>query len=188
MPVLLCILENQEGFALQNNTITATLVRCALTVGLIVVFFTIFKGFANLLNAFLVPMTIYMGLKDANKAQSFTLFSAVVIAGLLLFSVQTFFILLYFTMALLLKKLMQNSASAIMAGLAITLLAAAGMFVAIRLTDIVFLTRMHTFYMAMVKGTELYYGLMLLVEGLVIGFGLAFGAKAIERRMPSANY
>lgn len=173
---------------MQNNTITATLVRCALTVALIMVFFTIFRGFANLLNAFLVPMTLYMGLKGTNKGQALTLFGAVVIAGLLFFSVQTFFILLYFTMALLLKELMKKGASNFTTGLALTLLAAAGIFAAIRLTDMIFLTRMHTIYMSMLKGNGLYYGLMLLVEGLVIGFGLAFGAKAVERRIPSVNY
>ncbi len=169
---------------MQNNTITATLVRCALTVALIMVFFTIFRGFANLLNAFLVPMTLYMGLKGVNKGQALTLFGAVVIASLLFFSVQTFFILFYFTMALLLRELLKKGISAIMAGLALTLLATAGIFVAIRLTDMVFLTRMHTMYMALLKGNALYYWLMVLAEGLVIGFGLAFGAKAVERRMP----
>jgi len=42
--------------------------------------------------------------------------------------------------------------------------------------------------MTMLKGNTLYYGLMLLAEGFVIGFGLAFGAKAVERRMPSVHY
>ncbi len=170
---------------MQNNTITATLIRCALFVALIMVFFTIFRGFSNLLNAFLVPMTLYMGLKGANKGQSLTLFSAVVIAGLLLFSVQVFLILLYFAMALLLRELLKKETSSFMSGLVLTFLAAAGMFVAIRLTDMFFLTRMHTIYMAMLKGNMLYYALVLLVEGLMVGFGLVFGAKGVERRMPS---
>lgn len=162
---------------------TTTLVKSALMVALIFVFFTVFRGFANLLNAFLVPMALYAGLKEADRAQAFTLFAAVILAALLFFSVQVFFILLYFAMALMLKQLMGSGASTMKTGFWLSLVAAFGIYAGIRLTDLVFLTPLHRVYMAMLGGSWLYYGLFLLAEGLMAGFGLAVVAKAVERRM-----
>ena len=172
---------------MKRNLMTHTLIKSALMVALIFVFFTVFRGFANLLNAFLVPMALYVGLKEADRAQAFTLFGAVIISALLFFSVQVFFILLYFAMALMLKQLMSKSASTVKTGLWLSLVAALGIYAGIRLTDLVFLTPLHRVYMAMLGGSWLYYGLFLLAEGLMAGFGLAVVAKAVERRMAKVH-
>lgn len=168
---------------LENQKNSTELVKRALTVALIMVFFTVFRGFANLLNAFLVPMALYMGLKGANRVQSLTLSGATLICGLLFFSVQVFFILLYSVMAWQLRQLMKRGASVTRSGVTLSGLAAIGFYAAIRLTDMVFLTRMHTLYMGLLNGNWFLYALMLLAEGLIVGFGLAFGAAAIERRI-----
>ena len=166
---------------------TTTLVKSALMVALIFVFFTVFRGFANLLNAFLVPMALYMGLKEADRAQAFTLFAAVMIFALLFFSVQVFFILLYFAMALMLRQMMVKDVSTVKTGLWLSIVAAFGIYAGIRLTDLVFLTPLHRVYMAMLGGSWLYYGLFLLAEGLMAGFGLAVVAKAVARRMAKVH-
>lgn len=168
---------------MKHHHMTTTLVKSALMVALIFVFFTVFRGFANLLNAFLVPMALYVGLKEADRAQAFTLFAAVIIAALLFFSVQVFFILLYFAMALMLKQLMSRGASTVKMGLWLSVVATFGIYAGIRLTDLVFLTPLHRVYMAMLGGSWLYYGLFLLAEGLMAGFGLAAVARAVQRRM-----
>lgn len=175
-----------EGLNLKKHQTSKYLVQCALTVAIIMVFFTIFRGITNLLNAFLVPMALYTGMKGTNRLQAMTLFSVTLICGLLFFSVQLFFLSLYCMLAWQLQYLMKKGSSVIKTAIYLAGISAAGFYGAIRLTDLVFLTRMHTIFMGLFNGNWILYGVMILAEGLIAGFGLAYGAAAVERRIGTA--
>ncbi len=83
------------------------MIRAALSVALMLVFLSIFRGITNILNAFLVPMTVYLISSRMNTREITAFFLLTLIMTGLFQSIQIPFMMLYLLMAFILKEMNQ---------------------------------------------------------------------------------
>lgn len=119
----------KEKLKINLNMIT----RGAMALALIFVFFTIFKGVTNILNAFLIPLTLFLCTIDQKRKQIFTLYCAVIIFCSLFFNIQLFFIIFYCLIAFLLIKLREKKVNVILSSLILTLTISCSFWISIML-------------------------------------------------------
>ena len=124
------------------------LATAAMILSISLVSFSLFRGATNILNAFLVPLVLAIGSLRLNwKSYGAVLLA---LAGLtaILFPVQIVFVILYGALAGLIRTLLQHRFIIV----AILIHAAAvsiGFWLAILLTDLIFLTRMQAILLQM---------------------------------------
>ena len=169
----------KEIIPINLNLIT----RGAMAIALIFIFFSLFRGSTNIINAFLVPLTLYLSTINLKKKQIFTLYAAVIIFCLLFFNIQFFFIIFYCCIAFLLIKLREKNVNAVLSTLILTLTVSFSFWIGIMLTDLLFLTRMTDIVMNILKGNIFAYGMMLLIEGALVGICLLFISRVFYKRL-----
>jgi len=157
--------------------------RGAMAIALIFVSFTLFKGVTNILNAFLVPLTLYLCTINQKKMQVFSLYFAVVILCSIFFNMQIFFIVFYCCIAFLLLKLREKNINTILSALALTITISFCFWIGIMLTDLIFLTQMNYIIMDALKGKIYIYGMTIIIEGALVGVGQLFISKMVVKRI-----
>ena len=161
------------------------MIRAALSVALMLVFLSIFRGITNILNAFLVPMTVYFTSSRMNTREITAFFLLTLIMTGLFHNIQIPFMMLYLLMAFLLKEMNQRRFSMILKIGGLTTVAGLGFYVSIRMTDYFFLTRMNYIFIKMFDGRSSLYALMLLLEGFLISLALIVGSARMDQRIKS---
>lgn len=157
--------------------------RGAMALALIFVFFTLFRGVTNILNAFLIPLTLYVCTINQKEKQIFTLYSAVIIFCLLFFKIQLFFIVFYCCIAFLLIKLREKKINTMLSALILTITISLSFWISIILTDNFFLTHMYDIIMRVFKGNTLAYAMMLIIEGALVGISQLYISKMFYKRI-----
>ncbi len=159
---------------------TRNIIMTSLTVALAMVYVSIFRGPANLLNAFLVPITLFAARMHMKTGEGVLMYSVLMSFCLLFYPIQLFFMGLYCLMAELLCRFYRQKALAV--GL-LSLVSGLGFFVAVRLTDLVFLTPMHTLFLGVFGGNWVPYIALFVAEGLFAGSTLVFSARFLHNRL-----
>jgi len=171
----------KEMITIKLNMIT----RGAMAMALIFISFSLFKGVTNILNAFLVPMALYLCSINQKKKQIFTLYSAVIIVCFLFFNVQFFFIIFYCCIAFILIELRKKNINTLLSALILTLTISFSFWIAIMLTDHFFLTHMNNIIMKVLKGNVLKYIITLIIEGALVGVSQLLVSRLFYKRLLS---
>ncbi|MBU3113249.1 hypothetical protein [Clostridium lacusfryxellense] len=169
----------KEMITINLNIIT----RGAMAMALIFISFSLFKGVTNILNAFIVPLVLYLCLINQKKKQIFTLYLAVIVFCIIFFNIQFFFIIFYCAVAFILTQLRQKKVNTILSTLTLTIAISFSFWIGIMLTDYFFLTHMNEIIMKVMKGNILKYGIMLIIEGALVGVSQLFVSSIFYKRL-----
>lgn len=173
----------------KNRIPSSSIAQGALTIALIVVFFLFFKGVTNIINAFLVPLTLFIYSINKRNSETILLYFAVFIICALFFNLQVFFIVFYCLIAVLLKILLTKKINTLLSAAILSIANAVSFWVAIRLTDYIFLTQMGNIMLKLFNDSLYTYALVLLVEGMIVGVSQLFISRAVYRRiLKSASF
>ncbi|HEY5561769.1 MAG TPA: hypothetical protein VIK72_08460 [Clostridiaceae bacterium] len=163
----------------------SSITRGAMAIALIFVSFSLFRGVTNILNALLVPLTLYLSSINQKKKQIFTLYSVVIIFCLIFFNMQFFFIIFYCCIAFLILKLREKNINAVLSALILTLTISFSFWIGIMLTDYFFLTNMNDVILKVLRGNFFAYGMMLIIEGALVAVSQLFISRMFYKRLLS---
>jgi len=161
--------------------------RGAMTMALIFISFLLFKGVTNILNAFIVPLVLYLCCINQKEKQIFTLYLAVIIFVVLFFKIQLFFIIFYCCIAFILTQLRKKNINTLLSTLTLTLAISFSFWIGIMLTDYFFLTRMNEIIINVMKGNIFKYSIMLIIEGALVGVSQLFVSRMFYKRLSSID-
>ncbi|MBN2852271.1 MAG: hypothetical protein JXQ23_05985, partial [Clostridia bacterium] len=128
-----------------------------LSIALICIFFTLFKGVTNILNAFLVPLALYLSLLKLKKKEIFAVYFVLAIICFLFFRLQFIFVLFYCLIAYLLSVLKYKKLSFILSSLILTFAVSISFWLSIMLTDFFLFTHMGDIMLAIFNGSYVIY-------------------------------
>lgn len=164
----------------ENSTIT----QGAITLGIICGFFVLFRGVTNIFNAFLVPISLYVYLKGKKKRDIWVMYLLVIIFCGIFFNMQLIFITFYCGISLLLNILNQKNLNKMLSVLILSIVVSLSFWIAIILTDFLFLTHINEIMITILNGNILVYSMILYIEGLVIGTSLLFMSRRLNKLLP----
>ena len=169
----------KELFSSKASMIT----QGAIGIALIFVYFSLFKGPTNIINALLIPITLFLISIKQKKKDIFILYSAVFIFCLLFFNLQSFFIIFYCCISFLLIKIREKKVGIALAALILTIAVSFSFLIAMFLTDYFLGTQMIGIIMGVLKGNFFVYGIMLIFEGALVGISQLFISKMLYKRV-----
>lgn len=156
--------------------------RGALSIALICIFFTIFKGPTNIINALLVPLTLFMVTINQKAKGTGVIFTALFLVCFMLFKVQMIFTFFYCILALLLGMVQNKKIPMWVAGIILTFSLSFSFWISIICTDYIFLTHMSEILLNMCNGNYFIYMAVLVFEGGLVGFAQLLISKKLFRR------
>jgi len=159
----------------------------ALTIALIVVFFSIFKGVTNILNAFFVPMILFSFLINRKAIELVAVFAAAIAMCALFFNLQLVFIVFYCIIALILLILSRKNINFVLSAAILSTGVTFFFWSAINLTDILFKTRMNEIMMKLMNGNWFRYMLLLTFEGTVVGVCQLFASRIVLKKLRASH-
>lgn len=143
--------------------------RGAMSMALIFISFLLFKGVTNILNAFIVPLVLYLCCINQKEKEIFIVYLAVILFVVLFFKIQLFFIIFYCAIAFILTQLRKRSINTLFSAIVLTIAISFSFWIGIMLTDYFFLTHMNEIIMKIMKGNIFKYSIMLIIEGALVG-------------------
>ena len=161
---------------------TVEVARAGLVLALVMVFFTLFRGASNILNALLVPLLLYAAISGFSLKSRIALFFALIFLTAIINVWQIFFSLIYFFLAVLIYL---TTVWRLKLPLRITLVSVVvfiSFLVSIRLTDLVFGTRIETIVLQFAGGNYLIYAAIIALEGLIVGAILVWAAYVYDQK------
>ena len=161
---------------------TSAIGQGALALAIICVLFLIFKGATNILNALLVPITLYTFSLNKNRSEMLTTYIAAILLCALLFNFQVLFIVFYCGISILLL-LLYKRVNAIFFILILSTVICLCLYSAILLTDYIFGTNMLKITLKVLNGNMLVYLMVVIIEGFIVGTSQYFFLKLINKRM-----
>lgn len=163
------------------------LTRSALALGLILLSISVFRGPLNLLNGILVPLILSLLTVGLSPGRRVALTLAVVLPALLWQPVQLFFLLVYLIMGWRLSGLPEETGRT---GTLIRLvpLTAAGFFLALWATDLVFMTRSLEVLWRIAGENSFRLTLVIGLEALVASAVLMFLYRGIRARLRKGGF
>jgi hypothetical protein len=161
---------------------TRALVLGSFSIVLTIVFFTFFRGMSNFLNAFLVPTTLYIFLKELSHKEMVTVFFAALLMVLFLYQLQTIFFIFYGLVALLLIELNKKHFHWIFNILVLSICLSLSFYLATVITDFIFLTRIRSFTIVMAGGSPIVYAMYLSAFGFVVGSAMIIAVRLLTNR------
>ena len=162
---------------------TSMITQGAIGIALIFVYFSLFKGPTNIINALLIPITLFLISIKQRKKDIFVLYAAVFIFCLLFFNLQCFFIIFYCCISFLLIIIREKKIGTALSALILTIAVTLSFFIAMFLTDHFLGTQMIKIIMAVLKGNTFVYGIMLIIEGALVGISQLFISKMLYKRV-----
>lgn len=158
------------------------LTTAAMIMAICLVSFSIFRGAANILNALVIPLALAIG--KQKLAARFFAAVALALAGLtaILFPMQLVFVVFYCGLAILIQIFLRLRHLAL-AILLHTVAVSISFWLAIMLTDWLFLTEMQPIMLALLNNNYLIYAAMILFEGLIVGSSQIFLARLFRKRL-----
>jgi hypothetical protein len=154
-----------------------------LTIALVCIFFTVFKGVTNIFNALLVPLALYGNLMNLKREERYAILGALLFVCAILFKVQVIFTVFYCMIALLLLYIQSKKWSFLRGAVLLSLGLSLSFWIAIEATDALFLTHMGDIMRHALNGNRLAYAGLLVFEGALVGTGLLFAAKILQKRL-----
>lgn len=155
----------------------------ALTIALIVVFFTLFKGVTNILNAFFVPITLFSFSINRKASELLAVSVGAIVICALFFNLQLIFIAFYCIIAFILSILNRKNAGIVLSVITLTIVVTLFFWIAIILTDSLFKTRMSEIMLKLMNGNRVNYIMLLTFEGTVVGISQLFASRLILRKL-----
>ena len=159
----------------------------ALTIALIVVCFTFFKGITNILNAFFVPMLLFSFSINRKAIDLIVVFTASIAMCALFFNLQLIFIVFYCIIAFILSTLNRKNIGVALSATILSVTITFFFWSAIILTDMIFKTRMNEIMLKILNGNRLVYLLILAFEGTVVGIGQLLASRFIIKRIRTVS-
>lgn len=155
----------------------------ALALTLILVFFLMFKGVTNILNALLVPIVLHTFSINKKSRDIVVLYFAAILLCALLFNLQLLFIFFYCLIASLLSLLHEKKVNPILSLFIMSVSTGILFGIAIALTDLIFLTNMGKIMIKLCRSNLYLYSLLLMGEGTLVGSCLYFISKTINKKI-----
>lgn len=162
---------------------TKTITRAAMSLTLIFICFSIFKGTTNILNALFIPLILYFSLFQLSSREFIAVTIAAILFCFIFFKVQIIFVLAYCSLALLLVWLNNKSCGWLLAVALLTVAISVSFFMALIMTDFIFGTQINFMLIRMLGGNIIAYCLLLLCEGLLISLIQIFAIRKFSSRM-----
>lgn len=160
-----------------------TITQGALAISLIYIFFIIFKGPTNIINALLVPLTLYFSLMNQNIKGIIGVFSVLFLVCFLFFKVQIIFLFFYCAIALLLLILQKKKVPTFLSAVVLTGALSLSFWISIIMTDLIFLTHMSDIMLNIFKGNYLIFVMVIIFEGALVGISQLFVSKMLYKRL-----
>lgn len=157
--------------------------RGALTIALVCIFFTVFKGITNILNALLVPLVLYGSLMNLKREERYAVLVALFFVCVILFKVQVIFTIFYCIIALSLLFIQQKKWPFPLGAILLSLGISLSFWIAIEATDALFLTHMSDIMRHALNDNLLAYAGLLAFEGGLVGTGLLFVSRMYQKRL-----
>ncbi len=161
---------------------TSAIVQGALALAIISVLFLIFKGATNILNALLVPITLYTFSLIKNKSEIFITYIAAILLCAFLFISQVFLMMFYCGISILLL-LLYKRVNAVFFIFILSIVICLCFYSAILLTDYIFGTNMLKITLKALNGNMLVYLMVIIIEGFIVGKAQYFFLKLINKRI-----
>lgn len=155
----------------------------ALTIALIVVSFSIFKGATNILNAFFVPMILFSYSINRNIIELVAVFVASIVMCALFFNLQLIFIVIYCIIALIISILNRKNIKFVLSALILSGVVSFFFWIAIFLTDFLFKTRMSEMILKLMSGNLFLYMLLLTFEGTIVGVCQLLASRLVLKKL-----
>lgn len=155
----------------------------ALTIALIVVFFTFFKGVTNILNAFFVPITLFSFSINRKASELLAVSAGAIAICALFFNLQLIFIVFYCVIALILSTLNRKNAGIVVSAITLSVAVTIFFWIAIMLTDTLFKTHMSEILLKLMNDSRVYYILLLTFEGTMVGISQLFVSRLISKKL-----
>lgn len=133
----------------------------------------LFRGTSNLLNAVTVPLMIALTIRQMKPAEIATFIMALLALSLIFFRFQIFFILLYLLLAVAILFAKKHALPFLMRTGLLTFSAAAGFYIVVKMTDLVFGSPLERVLTALAGGNTINFLLLLLAQGVFAGVSLA---------------
>lgn len=162
---------------------TSDITLGGITIGLTMVSFMLFKGITNIFNALIIPLLLYACISRQSKKAMVITFSAFLLLCGLFFKPQLFFSIFYIALAILLAYLTRAKLRLPLRALALSGAAFVSFILAIRLTDIVLLTRIELIMLSLVQGSLPAYLGIIFLQGAFAGTSLALLSKIIDKKL-----
>ncbi len=157
----------------------------AMTIGLVLVSFTVFRHTTNLINAIIVPLTLAVLLFHIPIKQKVIIYVITYMLVVLFFPTQLVFMLLYVIVASRLKYIMINQSVLIWLGH--VLVFALMLMIATYLTDFIFMLKINHFIFLMLGQRVLFFIGFYLIESVGILLVHTLMMKQINKRMRLKN-
>lgn len=157
--------------------------RGALTIALVCIFFTVFKGVTNIFNALLVPLVLYVNLLNLKREERYVILSALFFLCTILFKTQVIFTIFYCIIGLLLLFIQRKKWSFPRGAILLSLGLSLSFWISIEATDALFLTHMGDTMQHALNGNLFAYMGLLVFEGGLVGTGLLFTARMLQKRL-----
>jgi len=165
--------------ALKIKNITFT----ALSLALIFVSLTLFRGATNIVNSLTVPVIIYINIREYGIRNFVILVISVLVISILFFFQQLAFIFTYALIALILNLIAKNDYSFFKSSIMISSITTVFFLLGVNLTDLIFGTAITNLYSSILGGRIYAVILIFAVQGAVIGNLLQIIVKSIEKRI-----
>ena len=155
----------------------------AISLALIFVFFSIFRGTTNILNSMLVPLVLYLNMRKQDLKSTVTTMMGMVILCGVFFKFQIFFAILYGLMALLLQKTLTGEKPFLLKAIILSLGTWIGFAVTIYITDFILGTNIMTALYSMMGGWYAGVFLLITIEAVIVGLTLTIVPPFVEKRL-----
>lgn len=160
---------------------TRLLVLGAMNIVFTIVFFTVFRGMLNFLNAFLIPLSMFIFLRNMRYEEMTTTFIATLLIVFFTHQLQVVFFVSYGLAALLLIVLRKKNTNACFSILIISFFLSLSFYLATVMTDLVFMTRIRAITIAMMGGRTVSYIVYLLIFGFLTSTAIMAAISAIDK-------
>jgi hypothetical protein len=160
-----------------------TITQGALAVAMVLVFFSLFKGVTNILNAFAVPLILYAVSVGKKFREIFWVYLVALIFCAVFFNLQIIFICVYCGIAFLLDRLTRRGGHVLLSGFILSVAVTLGFWLAILCTDYLFATQMNAIMMKVYQGKIVVYIAVLYIEGALVGSGQLLLSRKIRKRI-----
>jgi hypothetical protein len=162
---------------------TADMIRGALSLTVIVISLFLFKGTTNLINAIIIPVTLYINLRGWQPRQVASVFAAFLLLCAILFNYQIIFASIYCLITSVYLILNARKVNLLVTAIVLTLIATVCFAIGIKLTDLIFMTQIETLLLKVLHGNLLVYYLIIFVEGLIAAISIVYSTTLLGKRL-----
>lgn len=156
--------------------------RAGIFLALVMASYLIFKGTSNILNAILVPLFLYAAISSLSIKGRVALFLSLIILSAVINMWQIFFSFFYFLIAVIMYLTAIGNWKLPWRIILVSFFMFISFLISIRLTDLVFATRIEAFMLQLTGGSYLLYALIIALEGLVVGAALIWFAHIYDQK------